>query len=145
MLSQATGYAVCALAYIAATGGKPTLVKAIAEACDIPAAYLAKIINTLARRKLVVTQRGVGGGVCLAREPQELSLYELCIALDDPCVRPRCMLGNATCTQDRACPAHEFCAGHREKLSDFLNLTTVADIAAFETRRRWKQSLELRA
>jgi Rrf2 family protein len=138
MLSQASGYAVSAMAYIAALGGKPALVKAVAEACDAPAAYLAKIINTLARRKLVITQRGVGGGVSLARPPQEITLRELCLALEDPIIQPRCMLGNAQCTSDRDCPAHTFCAGHRQKLADFLQQTTIADIAAFETGRRWR-------
>jgi Rrf2 family protein len=138
MLSQASGYAVSAMAYIAAMGGKPAQVKSIAEACDAPAAYLAKIINTLARENLVVTQRGVGGGVSLAGAPQQITLRELCVALDDPIVHPRCMLGNAQCSHDRACPAHAFCTAHRQKLAEFLQRTTIADIAAFETGRRWR-------
>jgi DNA-binding IscR family transcriptional regulator len=48
------------------------------------------------------------------------------------------MVGNAECTNDRACPAHEFCTTHRRQLGDFLQNTTIADIAAFETRRRWR-------
>lgn len=137
MLSQSASYAAAAMAFVAAMGGKPALVKVVAEACGTPAAYLAKIINTLARKKLVQTQRGVGGGVSLARSPQEISLYDLCVALDDPIVEPRCILGNAECTNDRACPAHDFCTGHREQLWQFLHRTTISDIAAFETRRRW--------
>ena len=140
MLSQATAYAATALGCIAAMGGKPVLVKVIAEACETPAAYLAKIVNQLAKRKLVVTQRGVGGGVSLARRPQDISLLEICLALEDPVVQPRCMLGSEQCSNDRACPAHDFCVSHREKLTNFLQNTTIADIAAFETRRRWKAS-----
>jgi Rrf2 family protein len=138
MLSQSAGYATSALGCVAAMGGKPALVKDLAEACGIPQAYLAKIVNLLARRKLVLTQRGVGGGVSLSRPPQEITLFQICRALDDPAVQPRCMLGNAECTEDRACPAHRFCVSHREKLEEFLNSTTIADIAAFETRRRWR-------
>ena len=138
MLSQPATYAASALAFIAAMGGKPVGVKAIAESCGIPSAYLAKIINTLAHKQLVSTQRGVGGGVVLARPPQDIVLYDLCTALDDPLIQPRCMLGNAVCSGDRACPAHEFCTTYRGKLAEFLQSTTVADIAAFETRRRWQ-------
>lgn len=140
MLNQATAYAASALACIAAMGGNPVLVKVIAEACEMPAAYLAKIIHQLARRKLVLTQRGVGGGVSLARRPQEINLLEVCIALEDPAIQPRCMLGSAACDDDRACPAHDFCSTHRANLMEFLRKTTIADIAAFETRRRWKAS-----
>jgi DNA-binding IscR family transcriptional regulator len=74
----------------------------------------------------------------MARPPQEVVLRDLCEALDDPLVHPRCMFGNAQCTNDRACPAHEFCVEYRGRLSDFLEKTTIADIAAFETRRRWR-------
>jgi Rrf2 family protein len=137
VLSQATGYAASALGFIAAMGGKPVLVKEVADACGAPPAYLAKIINVLAHRQLVQTQRGVGGGVSLARAPQEIPLLEICVALDDPIVEPRCMFGNAQCTNDRACPAHDFCGSHRKGLGEFLRQTTIADIAAFETRRRW--------
>lgn len=140
MFSQATAYATSAMAFLAASGGKPSLVKVIAAACDAPTAYLAKIINVLGKKSLVQTQRGVGGGVSLARRSQDITLYDICVALDDPITQPRCMLGHAACTKDRACPAHEFCTTHRQRLTEFLQQTTVADIAAFETRRRWNRT-----
>ena len=138
MLSQAVGYAIQALGHVAAAGGKPVLVKEIAEAADIPGPYLAKIVNSLAKRGLLFTQRGVGGGVTLARPATEISLFDLCEAMDDPVIQPRCMLGTALCSDDRACPAHKFWTGNRAKILDFLKNTLVADVAAFETRRRWK-------
>lgn len=138
MLSQAVGYAATALGYVAAAGGKSVLVKDIAEAAEIPAPYLAKIVQSLARKGLVNTQRGIGGGVTLARPADQISLYELCVALDDPAVEQRCMLGTAACSDERACPAHRFWTGQRAKNLEFLQRTTVADVAAFETKRRWK-------
>jgi len=138
MLSQAVGYAATALGFVAAAGGKPVLVKDIAEAADIPAPYLAKIVQSLARKGLVSTQRGIGGGVTLARPAEQITLYELCIALDDPVVVKRCMLGTAQCSDDRACPAHRFWTTQRAKQIEFLERTSIADIAAFETKRRWK-------
>lgn len=136
MLSQGVGYAILALGHIAASGGNPVLVKEIAEAASIPPAYLAKIIHALARRGLVLTQRGVGGGVTLARPATEISLHDVCQAMDDPVVKPTCMLGNAVCSDERSCPAHRFWTQQRNKVFDFLRTTSVADIAAFESRRR---------
>lgn len=138
MLSQSVGYAVSALGCIATAGGRPVLVKEIAEAADIPQSYLAKIIHSLARRGIVTTQRGVGGGVVLARPATEISLFDVCIAMDDPAVRPLCMLGNAICSDERECPAHRFWMGHRTKYLDFLRTTCISHIAAFDARRRWK-------
>lgn len=136
MLSQGVGYSITALGCIASAGGKSVLVKDIAECGGIPAPYLAKIINALAKRGLVNTQRGVGGGVMLARSAAEISLYDLCVALDDPAVLPTCLLGGAACSDERACPAHQFWKVERQKIIDFLSSTSVADVADFEKRRR---------
>lgn len=136
MLGQAAGYATSALGYLATAGGKPLLVKEIAQACDIPAPYLAKIINSLRHVGLVETQRGVGGGVTLARSPGEISLYDVADLLSDPICNKRCMLGVAECSDERACPAHRFWTEHRGTIIEFLKKTTIADFAAFETRRR---------
>ncbi len=140
MLAQAVGYAAAALGQLASRGGKPLLVKEIAEACGIPQAYLAKIINVLARRGLVTTQRGIGGGVSLARSAENITLLDLCEALGDPIVQPRCMLENAPCSDERACPAHAFWKAHRESQIEFLRCTTVARMAEFVTRQRTHSS-----
>lgn len=142
MMSQASGYAATALGYVAAAGGKPVLVKDIAESSDLPASYLAKIINALARKGLVITQRGIGGGVVLASPATAISLYDICVALDDPCVQAKCMLGTAQCSDDRACPAHRFWQPHREQYIHYLQTMTLADVASFELRRRSKASKE---
>ncbi|MEZ6243283.1 MAG: Rrf2 family transcriptional regulator [Phycisphaerales bacterium] len=141
MLTQATGNAACALGYLAATGGGPELIKAIAEACDIPAPYLAKIVHALSRAGIVSTQRGIGGGVKLTRDPATLSLYELCEILGDPAIQPRCILGAVECSDERACPAHVFNVEMRKRRLEFLRSMTIAKIAAFESKRRWGQSM----
>jgi Rrf2 family iron-sulfur cluster assembly transcriptional regulator len=135
VLNLASTYAINALTQTAMMGGQPARIKLVAEACESPAPYLAKIINILARKKLVVTQRGVGGGVLLARPANEISLHEICQALDDEVLQPRCLLGHAQCTQNRSCPAHRFCQSSREQMIEFLQHTTIADIVEFENRR----------
>lgn len=134
MLSQSVGYAAVALGIIANSEGKPILVKDIADAGDIPSPFLAKIIHTLSRKGLVETQRGIGGGVSLQRKPDEITLYDLCACFDDPVLRERCMLGNAECSDERACPCHKFWKDQRKKQIEFLRRTTIKDLAAFEER-----------
>ncbi len=138
MLTQATGNAACALAYLAATGGGPELVKDIADACEVPAPYLAKTIHVLARTGFVSTQRGIGGGVRLIRDPDSITLYELCEVLGDPAIQARCILGAAECSDERACPAHEFNVEQRVRRLTFLREMTVSKLAAFESKRRWE-------
>lgn len=135
-MTQSTGYAITALGYVAAGEGSPMLIKDIAKSTSLPHPYLAKIIHTLARRGLVVTRRGVGGGVLLSRPAVEITLYDIANALDDPLLDQRCMLGNASCSDDRACPAHGFWVSHRAQQVAFLRSSTLANIAAFEKRHR---------
>jgi Rrf2 family transcriptional regulator, iron-sulfur cluster assembly transcription factor len=134
-MTQSTGYAITALGHVAAVGTRPLLIKEIADATGLPQPYLAKIIHTLARRGLVVTRRGVGGGVALAREAAAITLYDVAEAMDDPLLDERCMLGNAVCSDERACPTHAFWRAHRQHQVDFLRERNLADVAAFELRQ----------
>jgi len=142
VLTQAVCHAARALSYLASHGREAVLVRDLADRTGIPGPYLAKIVNQLSRKGLVQTQRGVGGGVAPLRDPATLTLYDLCVALGDPIVETRCLLANATCSDERACPAHGFFVGHREKELEFLRSTTLADLAAFEAdqERRAKQT-----
>ncbi len=128
MLSQTVGYAVLALGHLAKVK-EPTFVRDIAEATAIPGPYLAKLINQLARKGLVMTQRGLRGGVVLARPAAEITLMEICEALDEPVVQKRCMLGFPQCSEEHECPAHKFWLKERAVITDFLSQTTLADVA----------------
>ncbi|MEM7621729.1 MAG: Rrf2 family transcriptional regulator [Planctomycetota bacterium] len=137
-LAQGTGYAIQALSCIAAAAGKPQLVREIAESCDLPAPYLSKIIHKLARAGMVHTQRGINGGVSLVPNATDISLLDVCEALEDPVMDQRCLLGISQCSDERACPAHAFNMQQRKAFVDFIATTTIADIAAFEMQRRWR-------
>lgn len=128
MLNQTVGYAITALSFVASTE-RPVLVREIAKSVGIPGPYLAKLVNTLAKKGFVYTQRGIGGGVVLAQEPAAISLFDLCKALDDPVIHEKCMLGLGFCVDTTLCPAHEFWMKHRPEQIEFLQSTTLADMA----------------
>lgn len=129
MLSQTVGYAISALGHLAGRE-QPMFVRDLAEAAKIPPSYLAKIVNTLARKGYLNTQRGLNGGVTLARPAEEINLLDLCEAFDDPLVRRQCMMGSADCSNARSCPAHKFWGEERERVMGFLRQTTLRDIAS---------------
>ena len=136
MLSPMVGYAATALGYIAVLGGDLLQVREVAGATGIPAPYLSKIVHQLSRKGLVTTRRGVGGGVQLAFDPKEFSLFELCEALEDPVLRPQCLLGLGRCSDDEACPAHTFSRKLRAQQLEFLHQTTLLDVGRFDAQRR---------
>ena len=69
MLSRTSQYALRAILYLADQPVERS-VRAIdvAENLDVPANYLSKILHTLARSGLLISERGPRGGFRLARD-----------------------------------------------------------------------------
>jgi Rrf2 family protein len=92
-ISRQADYAVRTVVYLSGPsvdGRVPTGV--IAEAEDIPHPFLTKVISRLATAGLVVTTRGMGGGVSLLRSPEEITLLRVIEAVDGPILlSPRCV------------------------------------------------------
>jgi Rrf2 family protein len=135
MVSPAVGYAATAMGYLASRQNGPMRVQELADAIGAPAAYLSKIIHTLARKGFFETTKGRGGGVVLGADTRKVTLFELCEALDDDILHPKCALGIAECSDARACPAHKLQTAIRAKQLDFLKKTTVQRIGEFNAAR----------
>ncbi len=92
-LSQTVEYALRAVVWLAENAGHAQTTQQIAEGCRMPASYLAKVLQPLARSGIVTGQRGLGGGFVLSREPDSLSVLEVVNAVE-PVQRVRsCPLG----------------------------------------------------
>jgi DNA-binding MarR family transcriptional regulator len=134
-MTQSTGYAITALGHVAAMGDQPLLIKDIAEATGLPHPYLAKIIHTLARRGLVVTRRGVGGGVTLARSAARSRSTTSPRRSTTRCwTSAACSAPPSAATSARA-PRTSSGASTGKAQIDFLRDRTLADVAAFELRQ----------
>lgn len=138
-LSQTTGYAVKALTCIAA-GCEVKQIRDIADCTSIPIPYLAKVIHRLGKAGILESKRGNKGGVWLARNPGEISLYEISVAVDGDDQFSSCLLGLESCSDDRACPTHVFWKAARAQIRHELETTSLADVVAFEKRRAGKGS-----
>jgi Rrf2 family protein len=71
--------------------------KRIAEDLGIPGELLAKILQRLAKRKLIRSVNGPKGGYVLARVPGRITVGEVLRAIEGP-------LGLVQCYQDMDCP-----------------------------------------
>lgn len=132
MLSHSAMYAIRALSCVVRAKGAPLLVREIAKTTGISASYLAKLVNTLARKGFVHTQRGVRGGVTLARTPDGVTLYDVAVALDEPVTQDQCYLGIPTCADETPCAAHSFWKTQRRREVRFLRKTTLAEVASYD-------------
>lgn len=93
MFSQTVEYALRAVVHLAIHAPQPQKTAEIAESTLVPTAYLSKVLQGLREKDIVRLQRGVGGGVSLARSPAELTILDVVNAVD-PIQRIRtCPLG----------------------------------------------------
>ncbi len=82
MFSQTVEYALRAAVHLASKSPEPQTTAEIAEATKVPMAYLSKVLQGLRAKKIVNLQRGIGGGVSLAREPSKLSILDIVNAVE---------------------------------------------------------------
>jgi Rrf2 family protein len=82
MLSQTAEYALRAIVALAHNRSQPLITPKIAEMTRVPCGYLAKVLQALGRKGLVLSQRGLRGGFVLAREPSQLTVLEVVDAVD---------------------------------------------------------------
>jgi Rrf2 family protein len=77
-------YAVLALLELVSHYGadEPLQIRQIAIQQRIPDRYLEQLLATLRRAGLVRSQRGAKGGYMLARDPQQITLYDIVSGLE---------------------------------------------------------------
>jgi Rrf2 family protein len=71
---------------------RPVSLKAIADAEGLPLAYLEQVVARLKRADLVLSARGAHGGYWLAREPGEITMYDVVSALEGPIAPMECFV-----------------------------------------------------
>ncbi len=106
MLSQTVEYALRAVVHLAQHAPDAQKTSEIAAATKVPAAYLSKVLQGLRGQEIVRMQRGIGGGVSLARSPDELTILDVVNAVD-PIQRI------TTCPLELASHGVKLCALHR--------------------------------
>jgi len=84
-VSSRADYGVRALFDLALRYGQgPVQSRDIASRQDVPEAYLHQVLGALNRAGLVRSTRGPLGGHELAREPRDISLWDVLLVLDGP-------------------------------------------------------------
>lgn len=139
--SRACELGMQAMLYLAMVPeGRPALVRDIARDLNIPIPYLAKIMQSLSRARLVNSQKGPGGGLWLARPARQIHLIEVVAAIDTLAVFDRCVLGLAECSSENWCPVHPYWSSIKQQILGMLETNTVGELAREAEQRGLKVS-----
>jgi Rrf2 family transcriptional regulator, nitric oxide-sensitive transcriptional repressor len=132
MFSQTVEYALRAVAHLAYEAPSPRTTEQIAEATRVPPAYLSKVLQALSRGGIVKSQRGVGGGMSLAKPAEELTILEVVNAVEPIQRIKTCPLGLKS-HGVRLCPLHRRIDDAMATVEAAFGGTTLAEILAEPT------------
>jgi Rrf2 family transcriptional regulator, cysteine metabolism repressor len=133
----------------AASAPVPVSLKAIAEAEALPLAYLERIVALLKKAGLVESTRGAHGGYRLTRDPVEIHMDEVVLALEGAVAPMTCFVAEDAApgsgSVSRVVCNHEADSGHgcatkllwtrvQGGVVKALAATTLAELVAFSNR-----------
>jgi len=125
--------------------GQPVSLKAIADAENLPLAYLERIVALLKRAELVESTRGAHGGYQLARAPETIAMDEVVLALEGSVAPMECFVddredadGRVLCShhtdEGRGCATKLLWTRVQAGVLKTLADTTLAELVEFRNR-----------
>lgn len=102
-LSKKADYALMAMKHLAMRPDSSASAREIAEQYDIPLELMAKVLQRLARRGLLISQQGTRGGYRLARASSVISIADIIQAIDGPLAVTACSTDAENCGQYAKC------------------------------------------
>src|SRR5687767_8648002 len=88
-ISVQVDYACRVMAELARLHGSGELaqIEHLSRTEAVPATFLAQILCKLRNHGLITSRRGNQGGYLLARPPEEISVYDIMMAIDGQCLQ----------------------------------------------------------
>ncbi len=128
-------YALRALTHMAGlNSGSCQRIADLAEAQNIPQAYLSQIFKQLVEGKILKSIKGPGGGYVFARAPEKITFYDIKICVDGPDDFEKCVIGFDVCSDHTLCPAHE--AWKKQKVQAQKDMCSINLASASELVRK---------
>ncbi len=140
IFSQTAYYAMRAVYYLLTTSDNEWhLTKDVAESTKIPAPYLARIMSTLAKRGILRSRTGMGGGFSISNEGMNQTLYDVVTQFDNFDNVPECMFGFTNCKADDHNYLHEKWTDVKERLVNMLKETKLGALKHDQELIDWQK------
>ena len=130
MFSNSSKYAIKAVLFLALNSSKENkvMVKDIAKPINVPQAYIAKLLQDLARENIISSERGPKGGFYLNGENRNQSILSIIAVINGEEKLRTCMLSLDKCNEDKLCPLHDMLSPSRDKILKILKNKTIKDL-----------------
>jgi Rrf2 family protein len=130
-LSKKADYALMAMKHLAQnSSATSTSAREIAEQYDIPIELMAKVLQRLVRRGLLISHQGTRGGYQLARMPAQISVADVIQAIEGPVTVTACSTDEGQCEQFSKCNVRDPLYRVRDRILAALGECTIAELAS---------------
>ena len=135
ILSNTCKYGLRAVIYLAINtkDGEKIGIKKISGDLDIPSPFLGKILQTLAKKKILNSTKGPHGGFGLARPPEDITMLDVVQIIDGDEIFDICVLSLKSCKSSEhnnaPCPLHKKFHPIREQIFNLFKNETIADLS----------------
>ena len=133
MFSKTCEYGIRAVLYIAAhtDAERPEAIgiRTIAESLEVPVHFLSKILQTLAKHKLLSSVKGPKGGFYLSKAQRNKTPLKIVETIDGDELFKKCGLGLKYCSDSKPCPVHFEYVRYREGIKSMLYRKTIQEMA----------------
>ena len=130
LITRASEYALLSLILLA-KASSPKDSETLSTELAISKSFLAKILQTLAKKEILNSYKGVNGGFVLAKDPKDINMLEVMSSVEGkaPAVFD-CASSRNDCPSDRAnvCSIWPFLNRLQGKIDSFLADLTLADL-----------------
>lgn len=132
-LTRYTDYALRTLIYVALNEPRQSSIGEIARAYGISENHLTKVVHELGRLGLMRTIRGRGGGLRLARHPEEIAVGTVVRLLEEDLALVECFSGT-NCAITAPCRLRRALGEALAAFLAVLDRYTLADLVASDAR-----------
>ena len=131
-VNRNTDYAMRALMCIttisARKKGGVVTVDEVAKRERLPRIYLRRLLQQLARKKILRSHKGKGGGFSFRRRPASISVDEIVAIFQGPFDLTNCVVGGIPCPRRRYCKLRKKLKVINEEVRERLGKITVDQI-----------------
>ena len=100
-ITQETDYAFRIVSYLARNEGKVIGAPQIAESEGVTKRFTLRILRKLDLAGITDAKRGSKGGYYLKKQKEDITLYDIIVAVDGPIVINRCLQEDKYCNKNR--------------------------------------------
>ena len=129
-LSKKADYGLIAVKHLAMHRGQHACsATEIAEEYGISTMLMAKVLQKLARERIVSAKHGANGGYLLAKEPSQISALDVISAIDGPVLITSCVTSHGNCGAADKCTVREPLRRVNESILSVLNTVTISQMS----------------